>query len=30
VRHAAIAQRWEAQEAEWRRLQKSEFAKHVQ
>ena len=29
-RRAAIAQRWEAQEAEWRRLQKTEFAKHVQ
>lgn len=29
-RRAAIAQRWEAQEAEWRRLQKMEFAKHVQ
>jgi hypothetical protein len=29
-RRAAIAQRWEAQEAEWRRLQKAEFAKHGQ
>lgn len=29
-RRAAIAARWEAQEAEWRRLQKMEFAKHVQ
>jgi hypothetical protein len=29
-RRAVIAQRWEAQEAEWRRLQKTEFAKHVQ
>jgi hypothetical protein len=29
-RRAAIVQRWEAQEAEWRRLQKTEFAKHVQ
>ena len=29
-RRAAIAQRWEAQEAEWRRLQQTEFAKHVQ
>ena len=29
-RHAAIARRWEAQEAEWQRLQKTEFAKHVQ
>jgi hypothetical protein len=29
-RRAAIAQRWEAQEAEWCRLQKTVFAKHVQ
>jgi hypothetical protein len=29
-RHVAIAQRWEAQEAEWQRLQKTIFAKHVQ
>jgi hypothetical protein len=29
-RRAAIAQRWEAQEAEWRRLQMMEFAKHGQ
>ena len=29
-RRAAIAQRWEAQEAEWRRLQKAVFAEHVQ
>lgn len=29
-RRAAIAQRWEAQEAEWRRLQTTVFAKHVQ
>jgi hypothetical protein len=29
-RRAAIAQRWEAQEAEWRRLQMTVFAKHVQ
>jgi hypothetical protein len=28
-RRAAIVQRWEAQEAEWRRLQKTVFAKHV-
>jgi len=27
-RHAAIARRWEAQEAEWRRLQKAVFAKY--
>jgi hypothetical protein len=29
-RHAVVAQRWDAQEAEWQRLQKTEFAKHVQ
>ena len=29
-RRAAIEERWEAQEAEWQRLQKTEFAKHVQ
>ena len=29
-RRAAIARRWEAQEAEWRRLQKTVFAKRVQ
>ncbi len=28
-RRAAIMQRWEAQEVEWRRLQTTEFAKHV-
>jgi hypothetical protein len=29
-RRAVIVQRWEAQEAEWRRLQKTVFAKHGQ
>jgi hypothetical protein len=29
-RRAAIAERWEAEEAEWRRLQRTEFAKHGQ
>ena len=28
-RRAAIAERWDAQEAEWQRLQKRGFAKHV-
>ena len=29
-RRATVAQRWDAQEAEWRRLQKLVFAKHVE
>jgi hypothetical protein len=29
-RQAAITERWESQEAEWQRLQKTIFAKHVE